>query len=304
MKFTDILSTEQFKRSDIELIMKFAAKFEPYAQKKKQGAMLAGKIMASLFYEPSTRTRLSFETAMKRLGGDVITAVGMEYSSIAKGETLADTARTIEKFADVIVVRHPLIGSAREMAEAVKIPVINAGDGAGEHPTQALLDIYTIKKERGKIDGLTIAMVGDLKHSRTIHSFVNLLRHYDVKLIFVAPDELKIPKEYLKKLDEKRLKYEEISDLRLACKKSDVIYMTRIQKERFSNLREYEQLKNSYVMSRGLIEKINPKAIVMHPLPRVGEISLDMDDFKGSAYFRQVENGVAVRMGILSLISQ
>lgn len=298
----DILSTEQFSRSDIELIMKTAQKFEPYAAKKKHGAQLRGKIMASLFYEPSTRTRLSFETAMKRLGGDVITAVGMEYSSIAKGESLADTARTIEKFADVIVVRHPLIGSAREMADNASVPVINAGDGAGEHPTQALLDIYTIKKERGEIDGLTIAMVGDLKHSRTIHSLVNLLRHYKVKLIFVSPNELKMPHEYFKKLNEKRLVYEEMSDLAAAAKKSDVIYMTRIQKERFANQREYEKLKNSFVMSAELIKKTNPRAIIMHPLPRVSEISLDMDDFKGSAYFRQVGNGVAVRMALLGLI--
>ncbi|MFA6550463.1 MAG: aspartate carbamoyltransferase [Candidatus Gracilibacteria bacterium] len=301
-KNADILSTEQFDRVSLEHLFEVALKMEPFAKKEKKGDLMNGKILASLFYEPSTRTRFSFETAMKRLGGETISATEIASSSIFKGETLADTAKVVEKFADVIAIRHPESGSAQVFADNASIPVLNAGDGPNQHPSQSLLDMYTIKKECGKIDGLTIAMVGDLKYGRTVHSLSLLLRHYDVKIVLVSPDELKMPKEYLEKFDEKGLAYEEISDLTEAAKKSDVIYMTRVQKERFTDLNEYEKLKNAFVMSRGLIEEANKKAIIMHPLPRIGEISLDMDDFAGSAYFRQVENGVAVRMAMISLV--
>lgn len=301
-KNADILSTEQFDRASLEHLFEVALKMEPFAKKEKKGDLMNGKILASLFYEPSTRTRFSFETAMKRLGGETISATEIASSSIFKGETLADTAKVVEKFADVIAIRHPESGSAQVFADNASIPVLNAGDGPNQHPSQSLLDMYTIKKECGKIDGLTIAMVGDLKYGRTVHSLSLLLRHYDVKIVLVSPDELKMPKEYLEKFDEKGLAYEEILDLGEAAKKSDVIYMTRVQKERFTDLNEYEKLKNAFVMSRGLIEEANKKAIIMHPLPRIGEISLDMDDFAGSAYFRQVENGVAVRMAMISLV--
>ncbi|HBB02559.1 MAG: aspartate carbamoyltransferase [Candidatus Peregrinibacteria bacterium GW2011_GWF2_38_29] len=298
----DILSTEQFDRASLEHLFEVALKMEPFAKKEKKGDLMNGKILASLFYEPSTRTRFSFETAMKRLGGETISATEIASSSIFKGETLADTAKVVEKFADVIAIRHPESGSAQVFADNASIPVLNAGDGPNQHPSQSLLDMYTIKKECSQIDGLTIAMVGDLKYGRTVHSLSLLLRHYDVKIVLVSPDELKMPKEYLEKFDEKGLVYEEISGLGAAVKKSDVIYMTRVQKERFTDLNEYEKLKNAFVMSRGLIEEANKKAIIMHPLPRIGEISLDMDDFAGSAYFRQVENGVAVRMAMIALV--
>jgi len=301
-KNADILSTEQFDRDGLEFLFDAASKMEPFARKEKQGNILRGKILASLFYEPSTRTRFSFETAMKRLGGDVISATEIASSSIFKGESLVDTARVVEKFADVIAVRHPDAGSAKIFADNADIPVLNAGDGPNQHPSQSLLDIYTIKKERGKIDGLTIAMIGDLKYGRTVHSLCFLLRHYHVKVILVSPEELKMPKEYLDKFDEKGIEYEEISDLEDACRKSDVIYVTRVQKERFADLKEYERLKNAFVISHELIEKTNTNAIIMHPLPRVFEISADMDNFKGSAYFRQVENGVAVRMAMIGLV--
>ncbi len=301
-KNLDILSTEQFDRDGLEFLFKVALKMEPFARKEKQGKLMKGKILASLFYEPSTRTRFSFETAMKRLGGETISATEIASSSIFKGETIADTARVVEKFADVIAIRHPQAGSAKIFADNADIPVLNAGDGPNQHPSQSLLDMYTIKKERGKIDGLTVAMVGDLKYGRTIHSLAFLLRHFDVKVILVSPRELQMPKEFLDKFDEKGVKYEEMGDLEAACKKSDVIYMTRVQKERFSDQAEYERLKNAFVMNRALVEAANKKVIVLHPLPRIGEISTDMDDFAGSAYFRQVENGVAVRMAMISLV--
>lgn len=298
----DILSTKGLGKVDLEKIFEMADELAVYANKEKSTDLLKGKVLASLFYEPSTRTRLSFETAMQRLGGSVITVSGAEGSSLAKGETLRDTAKVIENFADVIAVRHNLQGSADDMADAVSIPVINAGDGSGEHPTQALLDIYTIQKERGKVDGLTVAMVGDLKFGRTVHSLSYLLSHFGVKLILVSPDQLKMPEEVTDFLSEKKIEFEVTENMEDAIKHAHVCYMTRVQKERFDDPAEYEKFKNFYVLTREIIEKYNAKMTVMHPLPRIGEISLNVDDLDGAAYFRQVKNGVAVRMALLALV--
>lgn len=298
----NILSTKALSKSEIEKILETAEKFLPHANKEETSDLLKGKMMASLFYEPSTRTKLSFETAMQRLGGSVVSVVGIESSSLAKGETLSDTAKVVATYADVIAVRHPKPGAPREMADAVDIPVLNAGDGAGEHPTQALLDLFTVKNERGKIDGLTVALVGDLKFGRTVHSLVYLLSHYDVNVILVSPDKLKMPEVVTNDLTEKGVVYNETESLEDALAKADVCYMTRVQKERFDDPEEYERLKDVYVLTKELVEKHNPEMTIMHPLPRVGEISLNVDELPGAAYFRQMRNGVAVRMALLSLV--
>lgn len=301
-KGADILSAKQFNRGDIETVLRMAAKMEPFASKKKWGDLLQGKLLASLFYEPSTRTRLSFETAMNRLGGRVISSVGMQFSSLTKGETLYDTGRIVENYADIIVMRHSEDHSAEKLAHGANVPVINAGDGANEHPTQSLLDLYTIQKELGKIDGLTVAMVGDLKFGRTVHSLAQMLSHFDVELIFVSPPELKMPEPICRAMKEKNISYKETTDMAEAMKWADVLYMTRIQHERFEDPKEYEKHKGSYVLTRELIEEKNPKLVVMHPLPRIWEIQENVDDVPGAAYFRQVANGVAVRMALLALV--
>ena len=299
---SDILSTMDLTRDDVEHIIKVSEQFMPVALKEKTSNLLEGKLMAALFYEPSTRTRLSFETAMNRLGGRVLTVVGTEYSSLSKGETLWDTGKMIEKYVDVIAMRHPQPGSPREVAESANVPVINAGDGGGEHPTQALLDVFTVTREHKKVDGLTVAVVGDLKYGRTVHSRSYLLSHFDVKLILVSPDKLKMPEEITKYLSSKKIAYEETENLEVALKNAQVLYDTRVQRERFADVNEYEKYKHYYVLTRELVEKYNPKLTIMHPLPRVGEIHQDVDDLPGAAYFRQAQNGVAVRMALLYLV--
>lgn len=301
-KGADILNSKQFNRGDIETVLKTAKKLELFAFKKKWGDLLKDKLLASLFYEPSTRTRMSFETAMQRLGGSVISVVGTQFSSLSKGETLYDTGKIIEQYADVAVIRHSSDNAADELAEGASIPVINAGDGTNEHPTQALLDLYTIQKELGKIDGVTVAIIGDLKYGRTVHSLSLMLSHFDAKLVFVSPAELKMPEHICRSLKEKNISYKENADLAEAIKGVDVLYMTRIQQERFADSKEYEKHKGGYVLTRELVESKNPKALIMHPLPRIWEISRDCDDLPGAAYFKQVSNGVAVRMALLALV--
>ncbi len=302
LKGKDILHGNQFTRKEIESIIKVASEFEKELKRRNNLPLLRGKILATLFFEPSTRTRLSFETSMQRLGGGVISMGPVEGSSVAKGETLTDTARTIAQYADVIVIRHPRIGSAKEVADAVSIPVINAGDGAGQHPTQALLDIYTIYKELGSLKDLTISLVGDLKNGRTVHALVEVLSHFGVQFYFVAPDILQMPKEITERLKEKACKVVETDDLVMAASKSDLIYMTRIQKERFADLSEYEKVKGSFIIDRTFLEKLGKKITLLHPLPRVHEIHPDVDDYSGAAYFRQVRNGVYVRMALLAMV--
>ncbi len=298
----DILHGNQFSKSELQAIMKVASDFEKELKGKGTLPLLKGKLLATLFFEPSTRTRLSFEAAMQRLGGGVISLGAVESSSVAKGETLSDTARTVAQYADVIVVRHPRTGSAKEAADAVDIPVINAGDGAGQHPTQALLDLYTIRKELGSLRNLTISLVGDLKNGRTVHALVEVLSHFEVSLYFVSPGLLRMPEEITVQLKEKGCEVTETEDLAMAASRSDLIYMTRIQKERFADLSEYEKVKGSYIIDREFIDRLKKKIAILHPLPRVDEINPDVDSYPGAAYFRQMRNGVYVRMALLSMI--
>jgi aspartate carbamoyltransferase len=301
-KGKDILHGNQFSKKDIDTIIKNASYFEKELKKKKSLNLLKGKILATLFFEPSTRTRLSFEAAMQRLGGGVISMGSVESSSVAKGETLVDTVRTVSQYADVIVVRHPRLGSAKEAADATPIPVINAGDGAGQHPTQALLDIYTIHKELGSLKNLTISLVGDLKNGRTVHALVELLSLFKSKLYFVSPGLLRMPEEITANLKGKGMKIVETEDMMEAADASDLVYMTRVQKERFSDLSEYERVKGSLIIDGEFLKRLKKKITILHPLPRVDEIRPDVDPYPGAAYFRQVRNGVFVRMALLAMV--
>jgi len=302
LKGKDILHGNQFTKKDIDGLIKVASQFEKELKEKGRLSLLKGKILATLFYEPSTRTRLSFETAMQRLGGGVISMGSVESSSVAKGETLTDTAKTVAQYADAIVIRHPKIGSAKEVADVVPIPVINAGDGAGQHPTQALLDVYTIRKELGSFNNLSISLVGDLKNGRTVHALVEVLSHFKIRFYFVSPDLLRMPEEVTKRIEERGCELIETEDLMMAASKSDLIYMTRIQKERFTDLSEYERVKGSYIIDREFLERLKKKVTLLHPLPRVDEINTNVDDYPGAAYFRQMRNGVFVRMALLAMI--
>jgi aspartate carbamoyltransferase len=302
LKGKDILHGNQFSKSELQAIMKVASDFEKELKGKGTLPLLKGKLVATLFFEPSTRTRLSFEAAMQRLGGGVVSMGAVEGSSVAKGETLTDTGRTVAQYADVIVIRHPKMGSAKEVADAVDIPVINAGDGAGQHPTQALLDLYTIRKELGSLKNLTISLVGDLKNGRTVHALVEVLSHFEASFYFVSPSLLRMPEEVTARLKEKGCQVTETEDLPLAASKSHLLYMTRIQKERFADLSEYEKVKGSYVVHREFVNRLNKRITILHPLPRVDEISTDVDDYPGAAYFRQMRNGVFVRMALLAMI--
>ena len=301
-KGKDILHGKQFSNRDIDGIMKVASGFEKELKKKDSLSLLKGKILATLFYEPSTRTRLSFDAAMQRLGGGVIGLGSVESSSVAKGETLSDTVRTVSQYADAIVIRHPRTGSAQEAADAVPIPVINAGDGTGQHPTQALLDIYTIKKELGSLKNLTVSMVGDLKYGRTVHALAELLSLFQTRFYFVSPVALRMPEEITSGLRAKGIEVFETEDIWEAASGSNLIYMTRIQKERFADLSEYEKVKGSYVLNRVFLDRLKKKITILHPLPRIDEISTDVDDYPGAAYFRQMRNGVFVRMALLAMV--
>jgi aspartate carbamoyltransferase catalytic subunit len=302
LKGKDILHGNQFSKKDIDAIIKVASELEKELKKKDSLNLLKGKILATLFYEPSTRTRLSFEAAMQRLGGGIIGMGSVESSSVAKGETLADTVRTVSQYADVIVIRHPRTGSAKEAADVTPIPVINAGDGTGQHPTQALLDIYTIKKETGSLKNLTIAMVGDLKNGRTVHALAEILSLFGARLYLVSPDSLRMPAEITSNLKAKKIGIVETEDMMEATAASDLVYMTRIQKERFSDLSEYERVKGSYVINEEFLKRLKKKITILHPLPRVDEINPEVDAYPGAAYFRQVRNGVFIRMALLAMI--
>jgi aspartate carbamoyltransferase catalytic subunit len=298
----DVLCADQFTPGDIHLILERAATYEVALAAGKELDELRGKVLATLFFEPSTRTRLSFETAMLRLGGRVLSVSEAKSTSASKGESLHDTIKTVEGYADAIVLRHPEVGAAEVAARATAKPVLNAGDGAGEHPTQSLLDLYTIRKEQGRVDGLTISLVGDLKHGRTVHSLATLLAQYPVSFLFVSPHALRMPREVVERVQAKGISVRETEDLRSALVQSDVVYMTRIQRERFADPAEYDRLKDAYVLTRATLGKAKPSLTVMHPLPRVNEISTDVDDLPGAAYFRQSANGVPVRMALLALL--
>ena len=300
----NILDTDQFSREDLDVVLGLSDLISEITRKDpaKLFSLLQGKILASLFFESSTRTRLSFETAMNRLGGRVITTVGFQFSSISKGETLYDTMKMIEAYADVAVIRHPVEGSSRIAAAAVRIPVLNAGDGAGQHPTQALLDLYTIYKEKGNLDGLRIGFIGDLKFGRTIHSLIKILMHYNVELVLISPDDLALPSSYRKELEKVGCRFEETEDIK-AMWDCDVAYVTRIQEERFVDKSEYEKLKNVYSINRAFVQAARKEPLIMHPLPRVNELSTDVDDLPNAAYFRQAAYGVTVRMALLCLVT-
>lgn len=302
-KGQDILSGKQFTREELEYILSVAGDMQKHLEKERSLDLLDGYVMGSLFFEPSTRTRLSFQTAIHRLGGDVVGFAQAGTSSVSKGESLTDTIRVVNQYVDVIVIRHPEIGSAKRAAEVSSVPVLNGGDGAGEHPTQALLDLFTIQCEQGQVDGNVIVLCGDLKFGRTVHAGVELYKHYDCKLIFVAPERLKMPPEITARLREHEMEIEETTDLEAALEEADVLYMTRIQKERFEDPAAYEQLKGSYVLTREMVERINPDLTILHPLPRVSEIAAGVDGLPGAAYFRQTRNGVPVRMALLALVT-
>ncbi|MCJ7433364.1 MAG: aspartate carbamoyltransferase [Anaerolineales bacterium] len=298
----DILSVKQFGREDLEYI--FAVSHEMHDMVDHIGTfdLLKGKILANLFYEPSTRTSSSFTAAMERLGGSVIPINEVKYSSVSKGESLTDTIRTLECYADVIVLRHPEVGSAAIAAKAAHKPVLNAGDGIGEHPTQALLDAFTIREELGHLDGLTVTLLGDLKHGRTVHSLARLLSLYKVKLNYVAPDILRMPAELIEELNAQGIEQTEYTNLDACLPQTDVLYVTRVQKERFADEAAYESVKGAYVIDPKVMKAAKKRMIVMHPLPRVGEISADFDEDPRAAYFRQMEYGLYVRMALLAMV--
>lgn len=297
-----ILSVKQFSRADLAHIFAVAAEMRMMVERVGAFDLLQGKTLAVLFYEPSTRTSSSFIAAIQRLGGGFIPINEVKYSSVAKGESLPDTIRTLEAYADVIVLRHPETGAAALAAKYARKPIINAGDGIGEHPTQALLDLFTILEERGKIDGATVTMLGDLKYGRTVHSLARLLARYDVKLNYVSPELLRMPAEVVDELNAHGVKQHQAEGLDEVLGDTDVLYVTRVQKERFANLDDYEAVKGSYVITPETMARAKQDMILMHPLPRVGEISEAVDSDPRAAYFRQVEYGMYVRMALLAMV--
>ena len=308
----DIISVKQFSRADLEYVFGVAHEMRGMVERVGTFDLLKGKILANLFYEPSTRTSSSFTAAMERLGGSVIPINEVKYSSVSKGESLPDTIRTLECYADVIVLRHPETGSAAIAAKAARKPIINAGDGVGEHPTQALLDTFTIFEElgpsgalrtsSGQVDGMTVTMLGDLKYGRTVHSLARLLSLFKVKLNYVSPDILKMPKEVMDEVTKKGILQKEFGRLEEVLPETDVLYVTRVQKERFEDPADYEKVKNSFVVDTEIMKTAKKEMIVMHPLPRVTEISMDFDDDPRAAYFRQMEYGLYVRMALLAMV--
>ncbi|HPH94265.1 MAG TPA: aspartate carbamoyltransferase [Anaerolineaceae bacterium] len=298
----DILSVRQFDRDNLAYIFAIADEMQEMVRRVGTFDLLKGKILANLFYEPSTRTSSSFTSAMERLGGSVIPINEVRYSSVSKGESLPDTIRTLECYADVIVLRHPETGSAALAAKYARKPIINAGDGTGEHPTQALLDLYTIAAELGHLDGLTVTMLGDLKYGRTVHSLARLLSLFGAKLNYVSPDLLRMPVEVMEEVAGKGILQAEYNTLDEVLPETDVLYVTRVQKERFTDPEAYEAVKGSYVIDSAIMEAAKQDMIVMHPLPRVGEISMDFDDDPRAAYFRQMEYGLYVRMALLAMV--
>lgn len=298
----DILSVSQFDRSDLETIFAVAQEMRGMVQRIGSFDLLKGKVLTNLFYEPSTRTSSSFVAAIERLGGSVIQINNVTYSSVSKGESLPDTIRTLESYSDAIVIRHPEKGSAAEAAAVAAKPVINAGDGPGEHPTQALLDAFTILEEMGTLDGLTVTMLGDLKYGRTVHSLAKLLTLFDVKINYVSPEILRMPAGLVDEVGEAGISQVETTDLEGVLPETDVLYVTRIQKERFENPEQYDLVKDSYVITAKTMESAKANMAVLHPLPRVGEIAREVDDDPRAAYFRQMEYGMYVRMALLALV--
>jgi aspartate carbamoyltransferase catalytic subunit len=298
MKNKSLISINDFTKQETIQVLDRALEFEKYPTQK----ILENFVVATLFFEPSTRTRLSFESAVNRLGGKVIGFTDSASSSVQKGESLKDTIKTVCNYSDLIVMRHPREGSARFASEVASVPVINAGDGANQHPTQCLLDLYSIRKTQQKLDNLNVAFVGDLKYGRTVHSLVMAMCNFKTTFHLVSPVELKLPSSVKMHIKEKNLEYHQYTDLAEAVPKADIIYMTRIQKERFSDPIEFERVKNSYILSRKMLDNARPNMKVLHPLPRVNEISEDVDDLPQAYYFEQALNGVFVRQALLAAI--
>ncbi|MBU3957267.1 aspartate carbamoyltransferase [Patescibacteria group bacterium] len=299
-----IISVDQFTPEKIDYLFGVTRKMREIVETIGSTDSLKGKILANLFYEPSTRTSSSFTAAMERLGGSVIPINEVRYSSVAKGENLPDTVRTLACYADIIVLRHPEVDSAKLAAEYSPVPVVNAGDGPGEHPTQALLDLFTIVDKFGRVEGKHIVMVGDLKYGRTVHSLAKLLSIQDrVKITFVSPKDLKMPPEILFRLREKRIDFQEVEELESTISSADVIYLTRVQKERFENQEEYEKVKNKYVVTPETLTLAKKEMILMHPLPRIYELSMAVDKDPRAVYIReQMRNGMYVRMALLAAV--
>lgn len=298
----DILSVSQFNRDSLDYIFGVAHEMQVLVERFGSADLLQGKILANLFYEPSTRTSSSFMAAMLRLGGQVIPINNVQYSSVTKGESLPDTVRTLECYSDVIVLRHPEVGAAATAARYASKPIINAGDGVGEHPTQALLDLFTIVQELERLDGLRVAMVGDLKYGRTVHSLTKLLLNYNVEFVFVNPDILPMPADVLSEVQTQGRTFHETKDVHAIIGDVDVLYVTRVQKERFTDMAEYDRVKEQYVVDEALMTHAKERMVVMHPLPRVNEISYAIDNDPRAAYFRQMRNGMFIRMALLAAV--
>lgn len=297
-----ILSVQQFSLDDLQEILRVAREMRTAVDLVGSIDLLKGKVLANLFYEPSTRTSSSFVAAMQRLGGSVVAINEVKYSSVAKGETLEDTVRTLESYTDAVVLRHPEIGASRRAAEAARKPIINAGDGAGEHPTQAMLDLFTIREELGRLEGLTVALVGDLKYGRTVHSLSRLLARFGVTLRLVSPASLQMPASVVDDLKASQTKMTVHTALDEVIGEVDVLYMTRVQKERFSDPEAYAKVAGSYVITPETMARLPEHAILMHPFPRVDEIDRACDADPRAAYFRQIANGLYVRMALLAMV--
>jgi aspartate carbamoyltransferase catalytic subunit len=295
MKNRSLVSIDDLTTDEILKVLKLAEGFEKEPTQK----LLEGKVVATLFFEPSTRTRLSFESAISRLGGKIVGFSDASSTSVSKGETLNDTIRTVNNYCDLIVMRHPIEGSARFASEIATVPVINAGDGANQHPTQTLLDLYSIRKTQGKLEDLNIFLIGDLKYGRTVHSLMMAMSRWNATFNFISPEELKMPEEYKLYLDNAGLKYYEHTDITDIVSKADIIYMTRVQRERFSDPMEYEKVKNVYVLRNSMLKNTKPNMKILHPLPRVNEIHIDVDKNPKAYYFEQALNGVYTRQAIL-----
>ena len=293
-----LISIHDFTKEEMLHVLDVAQEFE----KNKVQPILRDKVIATLFFEPSTRTRLSFETAANRLGARVIGFSDAGNTSVSKGETLKDTIKMVSNYVDLIVMRHPLEGAARYASEVASVPVINAGDGANQHPSQTMLDLFTIRQTQGRLTDLSINMVGDLKYGRTVHSLLQAMSHFNPNFTFTAPDELKMPQEYKDFLDAKGIPYHETRDLEGSLNDCDILYMTRVQQERFTDPMEYEKVKNTYNLTASMLGGARENMKILHPLPRITEIAQDVDDTKHAYYFKQAENGVYARMAIISYL--
>ena len=293
-----LVSITDFSKEEILHILEVAKEFEA----NREQSFLSGKVIACLFFEPSTRTRLSFEAAVNRLGAKVIGFPDNRNTSQSKGETLEDTIKIVSNYVDMIVMRHPMEGAAEIASKVSPVPVVNAGDGANQHPTQTLLDLYAIQKTQGRLEGLTINMVGDLRYGRTVHSLTQAMSSFDPNFIYTAPDELKMPRKYLAELQEKGIPYTETEDLDEHLRDCDILYMTRVQQERFPSKADYDRVKDTYILTADMLEGVKPNMKILHPLPRINEVATDVDSTPYAYYFEQAGGGMYIRMAVISYL--